>query len=768
MAKDIHQNPKSVSVKENHPFSADRPIEKISEDRLGRSLFSSKLAEAICSWNQDNSLILGLYGEWGTGKTSVKNLFKCHCESLGHSYFVEFNPWQWSAQEKIFEAFFQIIGDRLGKEDVSKESKQLAKKWKFFASSWEIGAEITKDIQKAALYLIMVATAAGWLSTIPNGITRIIGEIISITTLVLGGLVAVLPNLFKRLTQFFEAKAEYHQKDLEERRNDLIKELKKLKNPIVVIIDDIDRLNSSEIQLVIQLVKSNSNLPNIVFFLLFQKASIVKALDGITDQNGDKYLEKIIQVGFDMPTVPEYKLRTILVEDLNDIFSEIDFGNKWDKERWNSIFNNYLKLYFRTLRDVYRFSSTLRFHANIHKNGNVFEVNPIDLIAIEAIRVFDHSVYEKIKNSFNIYTDDILRTVYLHDQESEDIKIVLENIVEEIEEERKEKIKGLVIALFPQVGPTSISSPSDWDKDLRICHKSHFCKYFELALREQMISELEMSLVLKSAADANLFSNTIREYIKRKQLSELLDRLELNIEKMPVESASIGILHVSDEFPPHKPNGVFDFPPESKAFRILRNLLLRIPEDTRSDFMCRIFSSTSSIIMAARIVDAEDRQKRKDQLKEYLLKEDNLKSIQLVCVEKIKLAASDGTLLKLEPFLWLLECWKNWSRNEEAVNWVKSYVKDANSAMRMIMAAVSVSTVSSTKGTRQYDNLLLKWLEQFIDLEEVLNYVSGLDKKGLGEREQHVLKLFERGLKNKKEGKPYDQIYNQKELWDLN
>lgn len=57
-----------------HPFSADRPITSCSEDLLGRSGFAKSIAAAIKGWIGNDSLVIALYGSWGSGKTSIKNM----------------------------------------------------------------------------------------------------------------------------------------------------------------------------------------------------------------------------------------------------------------------------------------------------------------------------------------------------------------------------------------------------------------------------------------------------------------------------------------------------------------------------------------------------------------------------------------------------------------------------------------------------------------------------------------------------------------------
>ena len=55
-------------------YYADDPITKPEEDRFGRNVFVDKLSNDITKWKgEDKSLVIALYGHWGTGKSSVLN-----------------------------------------------------------------------------------------------------------------------------------------------------------------------------------------------------------------------------------------------------------------------------------------------------------------------------------------------------------------------------------------------------------------------------------------------------------------------------------------------------------------------------------------------------------------------------------------------------------------------------------------------------------------------------------------------------------------------
>lgn len=747
---------------ERHPFSADRAIEEVAHDRLGRSFFAGKLAEVVCGWNENDSLVMALYGKWGVGKTSVKNLFKCHCKQKGDPWIVEFNPWQWSAQDKIFETFFRLVGERLGKQDASKQNKQLARKWKYYAASWGIGSELAKNIHNVLSQLMLVSVASAWLTTTTTSpLVRSVSQFVSVTTILLSAIAIILPGVFERVVAFFDAKGAYHEQDTEERRQELVAELKKLKKPVVVIIDDIDRLNRDEIKIVIQLVKANSDLPKIVFLLLFEEEKVARALDDLSFQNGREYLEKIVQAAFDVPKVPEGKLHKILFDGIEEIFVGIDISRTWDKRRWDHIFNEYLKNYFQTLRDVYRFLSMLRFEAGIHRNADVLEVNPIDLIVLQLLRVFEHPVYDKVKESFsNQNANFILKTLYFLEKKEAQVNVVLEDILKEVSPDKRVTLKGILVALFPQVSENFSGSDDNWERDLRICHSTHFATYFELALSEQTFSALEIAAFLRWSTDPAAVVGALKEYNKQGRLTEFLERIGSYAESFP--SAAIptflqGVLDVSEEFPPTDPD-LFSGSAVVQTSRLLRALLLRLPEGSRAPLLLTLFSASSAFTLPAYLVSWDERGQPNGGDRVLIFSEDALPKLQMLCAQKIKAAALDGRLKDSEHMLWLLHCWRIWGNNGEAEEWVRKFVEDPASALQLTMAAVSVGTVRGHRGSRRYDALLLKSLEQFVNVEDLWRLLIQIHKDLLGNREQHILALFQRGLENKREGRPYDRL----------
>jgi energy-coupling factor transporter ATP-binding protein EcfA2 len=91
-----------------------------AEDLLDRAGLAALLADEVQSLNASQGAVVGVLGDWGSGKTSLLNML---VEQLKDSSIpvVEFNPWLFSGTEQLVTAFFEELaaqlrlkGDRLG------------------------------------------------------------------------------------------------------------------------------------------------------------------------------------------------------------------------------------------------------------------------------------------------------------------------------------------------------------------------------------------------------------------------------------------------------------------------------------------------------------------------------------------------------------------------------------------------------------------------------------------------------------------------------
>jgi predicted KAP-like P-loop ATPase len=265
-----------------HHYSSDRPIRSKKDDVLKRAKFAERLADNLTSWDGTDSLVVALFGAWGSGKTSVKNMLleavrRKHTAAIP---VMEFNPWQLSGTGEIPATFFRELGIALGDEGPVRDVEKRDAMLKYYSGLLTLAGSVAKSI--------------GSLRTFPG---KPDGPVI---TTAAGGLAAAA-SVTKKGSEALAAKGDSERKSLHELKSELSALMAKLPRPVLVVIDDIDRLSSAEILQVFQLVKANADFPRLVFLLLFERGVVTNALNAISDNKGGGFLEKIVQVGYHIP-----------------------------------------------------------------------------------------------------------------------------------------------------------------------------------------------------------------------------------------------------------------------------------------------------------------------------------------------------------------------------------------------------------------------------------------------------------------------------------
>lgn len=107
-------------------YYSDKPIGSKKDDRLGRSGFAALLAQSLLNLNIQDTFTVGLFGKWGSGKTSIVNMMLSEIEERQKNYpktekliAVHFEPWNFSDTDQLLSQFFirlsnefRSVGDR--------------------------------------------------------------------------------------------------------------------------------------------------------------------------------------------------------------------------------------------------------------------------------------------------------------------------------------------------------------------------------------------------------------------------------------------------------------------------------------------------------------------------------------------------------------------------------------------------------------------------------------------------------------------------------
>ena len=520
-----------------HDFSSDRPISNFDEDLLGRSGFSKDLASAISNWHGKDSLVVALHGDWGSGKSSIKNMAVTELSKSDNvkADVIEFSPWQWAAQDKITESFFNEIASTIGLKDKSKEGKKLAKSFKKYGHYLNTGEILTSGLAKALPTLFVLTSIVGiggnfldetWVKTTSTAIISVL--------LLWAAALKWGRSLLNSLKNSAELSSKENKLSLADLRSELTKLLKDREKTTIVVMDDLDRLTSKQLRMVFQLVKANVEFPNVVFLLLFQRDLVEDKLnDG--KQQGRDYLEKIIQVPFDIPQIEVSRLHQLLFKRL-DVIIERDQSatSMFDNGYWGNVFYGSLKYYFDNLRNVYRFTSTLSFHFSLLKGKKAFEVNPVDLIAIECLRVFEPDVYKEISRSKETFT---ASRSSASERNIDETSTLINTIISKSDPSRTDVVRDLLKTLFPPIewalgGMTySHEFSKTWLKEMRICHPSNFDKYFQFSIPSGEASNSELREILELTSDGEKLAGHIRGLQERGIIDNTLSQFEAFLKK---------------------------------------------------------------------------------------------------------------------------------------------------------------------------------------------------------------------------------------------
>lgn len=368
-------------------YVADKPIEKADEDLLGRSDFAKQFGKSICEYDSKDGLVIGLYGKWGSGKTSIINMAiseipinegeakkvkkekwysklykrirrfdtsqKTEEENQNNNPIImRFSPWNYSDKNNLISLFFHELKNKLG---VAKGEENKEK----------IGKAICQysDIIDVSLFIPVVGPA--------------IAPILKTIAKSKGAKLMQAPSLYEAKEKLCEALEDFNHK-------------------IIVFIDDIDRLTTPQIKDIFQLVKQVGDFPNIIYVLTMDREIVCNALSEYHNIDGDEYLKKIVQVSFEVPEIDKSLLPEILKNRLSGIIHKNDYEEKFENNNYfEKVLENCVNPYIKNIRDVNRLINAFQFKYDALWKETSF----VDLLAITAIEIFEPKLYEWIFNN---------------------------------------------------------------------------------------------------------------------------------------------------------------------------------------------------------------------------------------------------------------------------------------------------------------------------------------------------------------------------------
>lgn len=749
---------------EQHDFSADRPITSIDEDLLDRDQFAESLSKAIAGWKGKDSLVVALHGDWGSGKSSLKNMALSAFKNLKLEtpFLVNFNPWEWAGQDKITKSFFEQLALSIGQEDKTKQHKAIVKKIRLYGLYLDSGATLVTGLTAALPTLFILAGIFGVSSVFFD--EQWVRTTLGILTTVTIGLAAFLKwggKFSRKLLDIVEEYANRNEQTLQELKSSLATDLKSLKKPLLVVVDDIDRLTPEETRVIFQLVKANADFPNIVYLLMFQRGIVEERLSD-NNQAGRDYLEKIIQAPFDIPKIEQSRLEKILFASIDRILEEDKKVLKhFDSRRWGNLFYGGMRPYFKTLRNVYRYSSTLSFHVSLLKGGIAFEVNPVDLMAIECLRIFEPDVYKSISIS-----KELLTSAYRDRDSNKKSEEALKKIVEKAPIEHREHVEAILKQLFPPIefllgGSNYGNSFSErWFKELRVCHPEIFPRYFQFSIPIGDISQSELEEIIGLSGDRTALVEKLSVLKDEGLIKAALSQLDTYKQDIPLEDSDSFISALMDigDTTENQSGGFSGFSAHTHLVRIVLWYLRQEESiEKRGKRLLSAFSKTSGLSLMAHILVGEESRREKEEKADLLLtNDDTFETAKKLFIEKLEDMSQNEprNLLSNIHLPGLLFRWKEWSDLEDIRNWLEKNMTTFEDCLAFLEGFTSpvFSQGVGEPVARIKHRINLGEIETFFPLDRLQELVKSGDKEELNESQTQALEALEDAIKRREMG----------------
>ena len=678
-------------------YSTDRPIDTCEQDLLGRASFSKQLGRAIYDYNGKDGLVIGLYGKWGSGKTSVINMAVNEMITLAKQennmpLVMKFAPWNYSDKDNLISIFFQSLKNKIELQDNEELKKEVGKALNDYAGAFDALSLIPIVGSGVAAILKTVAQAQG-------------------TNLMQGA-------------------------DLEKTKELLESALVEVNKKIVIIIDDIDRLTNSQIRDVFQLVKQVADFPNIIYILAMDREVFRRALQEVHNVDGNEYLQKIIQVPFEIPELRKSKLNSIFFSRLDEVVKEISDKIKWDDMYWKDVFQNCIEPYINTLRDVNRVINTFQFKYGAMYEETAFE----DMIGITTIEVLDPELYKWIGNNKEAVCGGFFHGLSFDKSDKDYRKKYSEEFLSlEINPDRAIRC---IAAMFPMFANDvnekgfEYFSSSDIRSKMRAAHKERFELYFMYDLDDIRIPRNIINACIYKL-DTESIRNHLDKINKQGNIIYFLDEVRSLINNIPYKRlgliASI-FLEMQGNFHGQNSKSIFTISANDIAERCIDDMINRLKtEAERFKIIYTAVKNLNSLnfgTMARRINRIElayGRLAGKSEKEEgKIISLNHLREIEELYVSRIHDIVKKIPFVNIKGFKFVFYLWKSFEK-EGAKNYINKMFEDDVNKIRFV--CILADKWNGTNGCGWSFNP--KTYSEYISDEEIFNLIQDYDKSML-------------------------------------
>ncbi|MDM8515085.1 SUMF1/EgtB/PvdO family nonheme iron enzyme [Desulfobacterales bacterium HSG16] len=267
---------------EIRPVTIISDTPEIGTDFFGFDAYARTISGIIINKKNKTPLVIGIYGVWGSGKTTlmqtVKGIldqgkFKDESDSIRRCKTVWFQAWKYAKEEEILAGLIEQIFKTMKEDGFITEFKARIE-------------ELVKKINVSKLSEKLLNFVGG-------------GEIAQVFT----------DPEYKKKLGFYDSFQEIFERLIWNYLSwrpkiSVLEEWDDTKGALVVFIDDLDRCPRDKIPMVLETIKLFMDKPGCIFVIGAAQDIILKALKKTYEEDAVRFMDKIVQVYFNLPRIP--------------------------------------------------------------------------------------------------------------------------------------------------------------------------------------------------------------------------------------------------------------------------------------------------------------------------------------------------------------------------------------------------------------------------------------------------------------------------------
>ena len=332
-------------------------------DKLDRTGYAESAAAALRKVSSSAGLVVSIEGAWGSGKTSALAMIEAILNQPGAAHqplIVHFNPWLVGEKDVLLRHFLSRIAGAINLSDHSRDGKKVAKEIKAYSKAFDL--------------VKLIPGAEPWTS--------------------------LIKSVFNAVGDATGSIAEYKTPDIEAYKQKVEEALRQFQRPIIVFIDDIDRLFPNEVFEMVRIIKAVGELPHVGYVLAWDSAYVSSALEKLGVPYAGSYLDKVVQIRMPLPSLSLSARRKLINDALDELAPEALVPRfKAHDQRLSGLYYSGLRELLDQPRDMARVFNAVRMIEPPLRGEIVFA----DILGLAALSVKAPTVFELLRRNPRLF-----------------------------------------------------------------------------------------------------------------------------------------------------------------------------------------------------------------------------------------------------------------------------------------------------------------------------------------------------------------------------